>query len=90
MSLVPRGAGNDESPVSTHVYEIVVKGRLSPVLIDAIGFDVSCVERGRTHLVGHQVDQESLHRAFRVLQDLNIELLSLNESPTLGPPAGQG
>ncbi len=75
--------------MSIHVYEIVVKGRLSPALIDAIGFDVSCVERGCTHLVGDQVDQESLHRVFWVLQDLNIELLSLNELPSLPSPAKQ-
>jgi hypothetical protein len=72
------------------MYEIVVKGRLSPVLIEAIGFEVSCVEGGRTHLVGHQVDQESLHRAFRVLQDLNIELLSLNELSSPASPAKKG
>lgn len=76
--------------MSTPVYETVVKGRLSPVLIEAIGFDVSCVEGGRAHLVGHQVDQESLHRAFRVLQDLNIELISLNEWPLAASPAKKG
>jgi hypothetical protein len=73
--------------VSTGVYEIVVKGRLSPVLIEAIGFDVSCIECGCTHLVGRQVDQDSLHRVFRVLQDLNIELVSLNELPSREPTA---
>jgi hypothetical protein len=85
--LAQMGAGKDECPVGTRVYEIVVKGRLSPVLIEAIGFDVSCVECGCTHLVGRQVDQESLHRVFRVLQDLNIELVSLNELPALEPTA---
>ncbi len=76
--------------MSTGVYEMVVKGRLSPVLIEAIGFDVSCVEEGRTHLVGHQVDQDSLHRAIGVLQDLNIELISLNELPSTSAPAEKG
>jgi hypothetical protein len=75
--------------VSVHVYEMVLKGRLSPALIEAIGFDVSCVESGRTHLVGQQVDQESLHRAFGVLQDLNIELVSLNELPSPPSPGEQ-
>jgi hypothetical protein len=86
----PEMEGKDEFPVSTHVYEIVVKGRLSPVLIEAIGFDVSCVEGGCTNLVGHQVDQDSLHRAFRFLQDLNIELISLNELPSPASPAKKG
>jgi hypothetical protein len=69
--------------------ELVVEGRLSPTLIEAIGFDVSCVESGRTHLVGHQVDQELLHRAVRVLRDLNIELISLNELPPHAPPTNR-
>jgi len=72
------------------IYEIVVKGRLSIVLIEAIGFDFSRVEDGRTYLVGHDVDQERLHRAFCVLRDLHIELLSVNELPAAVTPARKG
>ncbi len=76
--------------MSTSAYEIVVKGRLSDVLIEAIGFDASRVENGRTYLVGRDVDQPRLHRTFRVLRDLNIELVSLNELPTPVSSAREG
>jgi hypothetical protein len=68
--------------MTTRSYEIQVKGTLSPTLVAAIeGFEVSCVENGRTTLVGWVPDQARLFSTLQVLRDLNIELVSLNPGP---------
>jgi hypothetical protein len=68
--------------MSAQPFEIVVKGRLSPTLVAAIdGFEVTCVEDGRTTLVGWVSDQSRLHGTFALLRDLNIELVSVNPTP---------
>lgn len=72
-----------------HRFEVIVRGRLSPALLTTFGdFEAAHVDGGRTRLVGHGADQDALYRLFRVLQDLNIELVSVNalgEAP-IGPP----
>ncbi|HXN60606.1 MAG TPA: hypothetical protein VN886_09145 [Acidimicrobiales bacterium] len=56
-----------------------MRGRLSPGLVAAFeDFEAADVDQGLTHLVGTVPDQEALHRLFRVLSDLNIELVSVN------------
>jgi hypothetical protein len=68
--------------ISARSYEIQVKGTLSPTLVAAIeGFEVSCVECGRTTLIGWVTDQTRLFSTLEVLRDLNIELVSLNPGP---------
>ena len=60
-------------------YNVIVRGRLSPGLIAALeGFEAADFDRGLTLLVGVVPDQDVLHRLFRVLRDLNIELVSVN------------
>lgn len=69
----------EEPAVPTPMYKVIVRGRLSPGLVTALeGFDAADCERGLTHLVGPVPDQDVLHRVFRVLRDLNIELISVN------------
>ena len=64
-------------------FELVVKGRLSPTLIAAIGgFEVSRCDGGLTHLVGWVPDQARLHSTIELLRDLNIELISVNPMPS--------
>jgi len=75
-------------------FEIVVGGVMSPALASAVeGFEIRCVVRGRTHLVGCVPDQASLHGTLELLRDLNIELISLNPLPETAtesfPPAGR-
>jgi anti-sigma B factor antagonist len=74
--IAPRAA------VGTSIFEIAVRGRLSSVLIAAIGFDSSRFEKGTTYLVGQNVDQERLHGVFKLMQDLAMELVAVNELPT--------
>ena len=65
-------------------FEIVVRGRLSPQLVAALdGFDVSHCTDGLTHLVGPVPDQSRIHGLFRMLIDLNIELVSVNPVPAV-------
>ena len=60
-------------------YKVIVRGRLTAPLVNAFeGFEAADFEGGVTHLVGLVPDQEVLHRLFRVLRDLNIELVSVN------------
>jgi hypothetical protein len=67
------------STVPVERFEIVVRGRLSPELVTALdGFDVSHCTDGLTHLVGPVPDQARIHALFRMLSDLNIELISVN------------
>lgn len=63
----------------SRTYEVIVRGRLSPALVAAFeGFEAADFDQGLTHLVGLVPDQAVLHRLFRVLNDLNIELVSVN------------
>ena len=53
-----------------HMFEIVVKGRLSPTLVAALdGFEVSRCDDGMTHLVGWVPDQAGLHGLLERLRD---------------------
>ena len=74
--------------MSARSFRIEVKGTLSPALIAAVGgFEVSCVEQGRTTLVGWVPDQVRLFSTLEVLRDLNIELISLNSGPDQPNPS---
>jgi hypothetical protein len=65
--------------VSPEVFEIVVRGRLSPALLASIsGFEATHCTGGQTHLVGVVPDQARIHALFSALLDLNIELVSVN------------
>lgn len=68
-------------PLST--FEVIVRGRPSPALLAAFGdFEALPVAGGGlTRLIG-RADQDTLHELFHVLQDLNVELVSVN-------PAGE-
>jgi hypothetical protein len=75
--------------VTGEPFEIVVRGRLSPMLVAAIeGFEVRSFGDGLTRLVGWIPDQARLFGLFTVLWELNIELESVNPEPAF-PFAGQ-
>jgi len=79
MSRPVRLQDDEGSVVSTRTFEVVVRGRLSTALLVAFGdFEAACSAGGLTHLIGRVSDQEALHRLFRQLRDLNIELVSVN------------
>jgi hypothetical protein len=67
------------STLSIETFEIVVRGRLSPTLMTALGeFEVTDCTDGLSRLVGSVPDQSRLHGLFHLLRDLNIELISVN------------
>ncbi len=79
MSTPVRLQDDEVSAVSTRTFEVVVRGRLSTALLVAFGdFEAARSDGGLTHLIGQVSDQEALHRLFRQLRDLNIELVSVN------------
>jgi len=90
-----RRATNEQGKgwMAAEIFEIVVKGRLSPTLVAALeGFEVSTCDDGWTHLVGWVPDQARLHSVLELLRDLNIELSSVNPvsletSGTIDPSA---
>ena len=72
-------------PIRT--FEVIVRGRLSPALVAALGdCEPAHLHGGLTRL--HGADLDALYRLFRLLQDLNIELVSVNpvgEAPIASP-----
>jgi hypothetical protein len=78
-----------ETAVPIRTFEVIVRGRLGPALLAACGsFEASEVDGGRTRLIGHGADQDALYGLFRLLQDLNVELVSVNpvgETPLSSP-----
>jgi hypothetical protein len=74
--------------LSTEKLEIVVRGTLGPSVLAAMeGFEVSYCTDGLTHLIGTSADQAKIHGLFRILSDLNIELISVN--PVIDPDLAQ-
>jgi hypothetical protein len=66
--------------VSAETYEVVARGRLSPVLLSAMGgFEIVSVEHGLSHLVGPIPDQSSMRQLRELLEDMNIDLVSIDE-----------
>jgi hypothetical protein len=61
-------------------YEITVRGRIGPALVDAFeGMTVS-VHPTRTLLRGHMVDQAALHGVLELIESLGLELLDVRRS----------
>jgi hypothetical protein len=61
-------------------YEITVRGRIGPALVDAFdGMSVS-VSPTKTLLRGHMVDQATLHGVLELIESLGLELLDVRRS----------
>ena len=66
--------------MSAETYEVVARGRLSPALLSAMGgFEIVSVEHGLSHLVGPIPDQYRMRQVRELLEDMNIDLVSINE-----------
>jgi hypothetical protein len=69
-------AGGD---MTSHLYEVIVRGRMSPELMAALeGFDIDSVGDGLTRLVGDVPDQPQLLGLLTAFDDLHIEVVSVN------------
>ena len=66
--------------MSAETYEVVARGRLSPALLSAMGgFEIVSVEHGLSHLVGPIPDQYRMRQVRELLEDMNIDLVSISE-----------
>jgi hypothetical protein len=63
-------------------YEIVIRGRLSPALIDATRADSATFAAGVTALVADHCDQTRLFSLLKLLRDINAPLVSVNAMET--------
>lgn len=64
------------------VLEVVVDGRFGPDLTAALSeFDVEPVGGGRTRIVGRIPDQAKLFGLLELLDELHIEVISVNRLP---------
>jgi hypothetical protein len=69
-------AGGD---MTSHVYEVIVRGRMSPELMASLpGFAIDTGDDGLTRLVGDVPDQPQLLGLLAAFDDLHIEVVSVN------------
>jgi hypothetical protein len=66
----------------SQVIEIVVRGKLGPDLVAALhGFDVEDADDGCSRVVGSIPDQARLIGLLDMLDELHIEVVSVNPLP---------
>jgi hypothetical protein len=66
-------------PLSAHLVEVVITGHLGPTLVVALDrYDVSTREDGTTCITGLLEDRSELRGLLGVLDDLDIEVVSVN------------
>ena len=76
---------NKQSAEQPMIYQIRVKGHLSPQWMDWFdGLTITLEEDGNTRLTGPVVDQSALHGLLKKVRDLGLPLLSIN-SVAAGP-----
>ncbi len=65
--------------MTPHVYEVVVRGRMSPDLMAALeGFEIVTTGDGLTRITGDVPDQPRLLGLLAAFDDLHIEVVSVN------------
>ncbi len=65
--------------MTSHVYEVIVRGRMSPELMASLGgFAIDTGDDGLTRLVGDVPDQPQLLGLLAAFDDLHIEVVSVN------------
>jgi hypothetical protein len=76
MAGKPIPQGEADQP---RVYQIMIKGQLSPRWTDWFeGLTITLEENGETLLTGAIVDQAALHGVLKKVRDLGLPLLSVN------------
>ena len=65
--------------MSAHVVEVVITGHLGPSLVVALDrYDLATREDGTTSITGLLEDRSELRGLLGVLDDLDIEVVSVN------------
>ena len=66
-------------PLPAHVVEVVITGHLGPSLVVALDrYDLATREDGTTSITGLLEDRSELRGLLGVLDDLDIEVVSVN------------
>jgi hypothetical protein len=75
--------GQERDPAQPMVYQIRLRGHLSPQWADWFeGLTITREENGDTLLTGTVVDQAALHGLLKRVRDLAMTLLSVNSVET--------
>lgn len=65
--------------MSSHAYQVMVRGRMGPALMASFaGFQIDTDVDGSTRLTGDVQDQSHLIGLLAALNDLHIEIVSVN------------
>ncbi|WP_374311746.1 hypothetical protein [Microbacterium sp.] len=65
--------------MSPHLVEVVITGHLGPTLVSALDrYEVSTRDDGTTSITGMLEDRSELRGLLGVLDDLDIEVVSVN------------
>lgn len=65
--------------MSSHIYQVMVRGRMSPALMASFAaFEIDTDADGLTRLIGDVPDQSHLLGLLTALNDLHIEIVSVN------------
>ena len=76
-------ADQNVMPRQTMVYQIRIKGHLSPQWTDWFeGLTITLEEDGNTLLTGTVIDQAALYGWLKKVRDLGMPLLSVNSAET--------
>ena len=76
-------ANQNVMPAQTMVYQIRIKGHLSPQWTDWFeGLTITLGEDGNTLLTGTVIDQAALYGWLKKVRDLGMPLLSINSVET--------
>jgi hypothetical protein len=77
--------------MTSHVFEVVVRGRMSDELIAALdGFAVDTGDDGLTRVVGRVEDQPRLLGLLTAFDDLHMQVVSVNPVPADATPPETG
>ena len=80
---MPAPAGQRKATVTSQIFEVVVRGRMSAELIAALdGFAIDTSADGLTRVVGGVPDQPRLLGLLSAFDDLHIEVISVNPVST--------
>ena len=70
------GAGSE---MSSRIYQVMVRGRMSPALMGSFaGVQIDTETGGLTQLISEVPDQSYLRGLLAALNDLHIEIVSVN------------
>ncbi len=82
---MPNNLNPTHGPGQPMVYQIRIKGHLSPQWTDWFeGMAITTEDNGNTLVTGPVIDQAALHAVLKRVRDVNLPLLSIMEVRSKG------